>query len=75
MHRQGLGVQTDYAEAMRLYNKARLQGNVIAIFNIGYMHEMGYGVPKDVNLAVRHYRDAAAKGSVDAQKRLKDLGY
>ena len=65
--RDGLGVQRDYAVAVRWCRKAAEQGNARAQTNLGSVYSNGYGVAKDDLLAVDWYRKAAEQGYAIAQ--------
>jgi TPR repeat protein len=47
MYDNGLGVDRDYAEAMKWYQKAADQGNAIAEGDVGFMYDNGQGVQQD----------------------------
>ncbi|KAL2607406.1 hypothetical protein R1flu_025979 [Riccia fluitans] len=54
----GRGTEKDLERAAEAYNRARLQQNAQAMFNLGYMHEHGVGLPMDLHLAKRYYDQA-----------------
>jgi TPR repeat protein len=59
MYSNGQGVKQDYTEAMKWYQKAVDQGNMVAQRNIGVMYENGWGVNQDYNEALKWYLKAA----------------
>jgi len=59
LYRYGLGVPTDYAEAMRWSLKAAKVGNIDAMKLIGEMYDKGLGVPADQVEARRWFQIAA----------------
>ena len=62
MYRSGLGVEQDYAEAVKWYRKAADQGDGDAQCNLGVMYCSGLGVEQDYAEAVKWYRKAADQG-------------
>ena len=60
------GVPQDYAEDVKRYRTAAVQGDASAQNNLGYMYELGRGVPQDYVLAHMWFNLAAAKGDKDA---------
>jgi uncharacterized protein len=56
MYAQGLGVEQDYAEAVKWYRKAADQGVTAAQSNLGLMYAQGLGVAQDYAEAVKWYR-------------------
>ncbi len=72
--RDGLGVSTDYAQALVFYRKAADQGDANGQESIGFMYEGGLGVTKDIPTAVAWYKMAAAQGQPDSQIALQQLG-
>jgi TPR repeat protein len=74
MFENGEGVAQDYAEAVRLYRLAAVQGHATAQYNFGYMFENGLGVAQDRAEAIRWFRLAAAQGHSRAQANLEKLG-
>ncbi|KAL2642269.1 hypothetical protein R1flu_009856 [Riccia fluitans] len=52
------GNEKDLEQAAEAYERARLQQNAQAMFNLGYMHEHGVGLPLDLHLAKRYYDQA-----------------
>lgn len=71
MYREGIGVDKDEKEAVKLYQLAAAQGHSIAQFNLGACYEDGIGgLEKDEKEAVRLYQLAAAQGNSGAQCNL-----
>lgn len=64
----GRGVEKDTARAMEWLEKAALQGNRDAQYNLGALYEEG--VEADMDKASKWYRKAAEQGDVNAQYRL-----
>jgi TPR repeat protein len=72
-YRQGLGIDVDYQEALRLFKSAAQKGNPWAHNNLGNMYRLGQGVPTDLNEAAKNYRIASDKGNGAAQANLSNL--
>jgi TPR repeat protein len=66
------GVQQDYAEAMKWFQKAADQGNAIAEADVGVMYDNGQGVQRDYAEAMKWYRKAADQGNAIGQN---NIGY
>jgi len=64
------GSQQDYAEVIKWYRKAAVQGYAKAQNNLGFMYEEGKGVPQNDTEAVKWYRKAAVQGNAKAQYNL-----
>jgi len=62
MYQQGLGVNKDETEAVRLYWQAAAQGYAAAQSNLRFMYAEGRGVAKDETAAMRLFQQAAAQG-------------
>ena len=58
LYNNGLGVPTDYVEAMRWYQMAAKQGDMIAQGNIGVFYDHGLGVSVNYAEAKRWYQMA-----------------
>lgn len=59
----GFGVRyLNYAEALRWWRKAAVQGNGAAEVNLGNAYLQGFGVPVDVWQAISWYERAATRG-------------
>ncbi len=67
-YRLGLGVEQNYAEALRFYKLAAAQGDPRAEFDLAEMYRFGEGGTPDYQQAVRWYKLAAehrlARGTV-----------
>ncbi|MEH2511783.1 localization factor PodJL [Nitrobacteraceae bacterium AZCC 1564] len=70
---EGRGVASDYAEAMKWYERASQGGIVPATFRLGALYEKGLGAKKDLETARRYYIQAAEKGSAKAMHNLAVL--
>ena len=72
-YKLGSGVDTDYGEAVRWFQKAAEQDFAAAQYNLGVMYEYGYGVDRDLSLAKYWYEKAADQGDKDAIAALAGL--
>jgi localization factor PodJL len=70
---EGRGITSDYAEAMKWYERASQGGIVPATFRLGALYEKGLGAKKDIETARRYYMQAAEKGSAKAMHNLAVL--
>ncbi len=70
---EGRGVASDYAEAIKWYERASQGGIVPATFRLGALYEKGLGAKKDIETARRYYMQAAEKGSAKAMHNLAVL--
>ena len=66
-----LGMERNYEQALRWFEKAAAQGNSAAMEQMGYLSERGLGGKFDVQKAKSWYEKAAEKGNAAA---LADLG-
>jgi hypothetical protein len=73
MYEKGLGVQTNYEQALGWYRKAAALGNGEAEDNLGDMYADGLGVTRDRQQALDWYRKGAAQGNADAQRALDEM--
>jgi len=71
VHRAGIGVKKDEAQAADWYRKAAELGEARAKSQLGYMYHTGAGVPKDEDAAVAWYCKAAAQGHSRALANLE----
>ena len=55
------------------YQKAAVQGDKNAQFNLGLMYEQGKGVAQDQEEAVKWFRQAAEQGNMMAQNNLGSI--
>lgn len=65
IYEKGLGVASDFEQAVRWYRQAAEQGYSRAQYSLGYLYEMGFGVESNPQEAVRWYRQAAGIASED----------
>jgi uncharacterized protein len=70
MYADGRGVDQDFDQAKFWFEKAVLQKQPEALYNLGLMYANGDGVQQDWTEAVRWYRLAADRGQVDAENSL-----
>jgi TPR repeat protein len=61
----------DYVEAMRCYQTAADQGNVMAQCNIGVLYLYGLGVQKDYLVAMQWFKESA-KGGCEQARRMTE---
>lgn len=73
MYERGRGVPLDYAEALRWYRRAAMQGDTNGQANLAWMYEMGFGTLPDFHQAEYWYRRAANGGNARAQYNLGRL--
>lgn len=64
------GIEQNFAEAARWYEKLAKQGDRRAQTSIGLMYARGYGVPKNMDLARRWWSFAASQNDAGAQYNL-----
>jgi len=62
----GNGVEQNFTEAKKWWEKAAAQGNAQAQYNLGYMYEKGAGVPMDLKKSRFWWDKAAAQGHLPA---------
>ena len=67
---RGEGVDQDFKEAVKWYQKAADQGHAGAQYNLGLMYRNGQGVEQDIKEAVKWYQKAADQGYAMAQSNL-----
>ena len=70
MYYYGLGLEKDYAEAFKWYQKAAKKGHPEAQQALGYMYETGEGITQNYQEAIKWYRKSAAQKNVSAQCNL-----
>ena len=70
LYAQGLGVERDYEEARRWYQKAVSQGHAKAQGNLGGLYAAGKGVEQDNAKAASLFLLSAKQGNANAQVRL-----
>jgi len=66
-------VAQDYAESVKWYRKAAVQGHASAQTWLGVMYSLGFGVNRDYKAAAKWYRKAADQGNVLGQLRIARL--
>ena len=72
-YQHGSGVEKDYAEARKWYEKSVRQGNRAAKTNLGILYLEGKGGPKDQSKGAALVKEAAEAGSKHAQYTLAHL--
>ena len=70
MYDLGLGVPTNFKEAVKWYQLSANKGNADALNNLATMYAEGEGVERDSSKAARLYENAAQKGNFDALNNL-----
>ena len=75
MYRDGQGVEKDFKEAVKWYQKAAEQGLATAQYNLGAMYRQGQGVEQDFKEAVKWWHKAAYQGFAMAQRNLGAIYY
>lgn len=63
LYERGVGVTTDYAKAMSLYQQAMEKDDGFAYARLGFMYQRGLGVEKDNLKAVEYLEKSIAKGN------------
>lgn len=58
----------NYVETIHIYNMDKLENNVIALNNLGYMYEHGLAYGKDIEKAREYYEKANNLGNYDAME-------
>ena len=69
----GIGVEKNFKEAVKWFQKAADQGNALGQYNIGWHHSLGQGVEKDNVTAYAWWNIAEANGYEYAKKREETL--
>jgi len=70
MYAEGRGVSQDFDQAKTWFEKAVLQKQPDALYNLGLLYANGDGVEQNWTEAVRWYRPAAELGQSDAENSL-----
>ena len=70
MYANGDGLEQDFKEAFKWYQKAADQGDADAQYSLGLMYANGDGLEQDYKEAVKWYQKAADQGDADAQFNL-----
>jgi hypothetical protein len=73
MYERGRGVQPDYAEAARWYERAAVQGHEIAAGNLGVLYRDGLGVVQDYQAAMKWLLQGAMADEPYAKRNLGAL--
>lgn len=60
----------NYTKAHMCFSSASNDGNLDAVYNLGYLHQMGLGCPINYERAIEYYFYAAQKGHTKAQCNL-----
>jgi TPR repeat protein len=75
IHRRGLGVEQNPAEARKWWEKASALGSRDAMFNLAVMYLDGDGGPQDFGKARQFFEKAAAAGDPTAMREVGELWY
>ena len=70
MYANGDGLEQDFKEAAKWYQKAADQGDADAQYNLGLMYDNGQGVGQDFKEAAKWYQKAADQGDAYPQFHL-----
>jgi hypothetical protein len=70
LYERGIGVQVDYAEAMKWYRRAADLGYAEAMYNIGMMFVQGLGRPVDYAAAMESFRQATGRAGTGPMNNL-----
>jgi localization factor PodJL len=70
---EGKGIQPNFEEAAKWYDRAASAGIIPAVFRLGTLYEKGMGVKKDIDTARRYYIQAAERGNAKAMHNLAVL--
>jgi uncharacterized protein len=73
LFQDGIGVESDQAEALKWYRKAADLGDIKAHNNIGFMYFAGSGVPKSLDEALKWFIKAADLGSTGAMDNIGEM--
>jgi len=60
----------NFKDAFKWFEKAALDGNSKAQYNLGYFYTGGLGVDRDLKKSLQWYEKAATAGNIDAQLNL-----
>eukprot|EP00298_Acanthocystis_sp_HF-20_P030398 c9539_g1_i1.p1 GENE.c9539_g1_i1~~c9539_g1_i1.p1 ORF type:complete len:157 (-),score=56.46 c9539_g1_i1:58-528(-) len=69
----GLGVETNYEEAMKWYLKAANQNHSEAQKTVGHIYEGGFGVKQSYKEAMKWYLKSANQGDIGAKKKIGEM--
>jgi TPR repeat protein len=70
MFATGKGVKKDITQAAKWHQKAAVQGDAEAQFNMGSLFQNGQGVKQDTTEAAKWYQKAANHGLAAALRKL-----
>ena len=73
LYANGWGVPQNDIEALKWFQRAAEQGDVLAQNRLGMMYEFGLGVPENKTEAVKWYHRAAEQGDWAAQVSLEGI--
>lgn len=68
-YRKGEGILTNYIEAVKLFEHAAAQGDIIAIYNLAICYYYGQGVIKDYQKSANLFRQASEYGNISEDHR------
>ena len=69
----GIGVNTDYSNAVYWLTKAANQGYIDAEFQLGECYRDGFGVEKNKDLALKWFESALTHNHKQASNEIKKL--
>jgi len=70
---QGIGMESNQAQAAKWYEKAAIQGHMDAQYNLGLMYASGRGVEQNEQFAMMWLASAAKQGNKVARKLLNEI--
>lgn len=70
MYEIGQGVEQNYSEAVKWYQKAAEQGDAEAQNSLGTMCRSGLGTEQDFNEAMNWFRKSAEQGNPEAERNI-----
>ena len=71
LHQLGMGVEEDFSEAAKWYEKGANNDDAAAAYYLGCLYEEGKGVRKSLKTAQRWYEKGALLGDKRAMEKLK----
>jgi hypothetical protein len=71
LYQHGMGVPTDWQQALKWYHRAADRGDAMAQANLGLMYEAGDGVPIDKVEAYKWYSLSAEQGTAEGKHAVK----
>ena len=72
---EGLGVEKNEEEGIKLYKLSAEKGNEDAMYYLGACFYNGVGVSQDYGEAVKWWKKAAEKGYDGAKEALRNMDY